>query len=468
MVATALAVNEAGGSAEGSTGFARIREYLESRPAGALVRIIMDRAENDPALLRTLEFAALSLEADSKLLKPALRKAIDAATRTRGFIDYGEAGGWAAGVAEALDQLAAISETRHAALALDLAEHAIERIEKAVEDINDSDGHCSDLMARAQAIHLAAARTARPDPVRLAQDLFICETEGEYDTFNGAVVLYADVLGEEGLAEYRRLASAAWDELPPRTGRNGAMVAGDYSVLETILDFFAERDGDVRARIALRAKDLSSPWRYFQLAEFCLAMGREDEALRRAEEGLWIFEDDRPDERLVLFAVDLLVKSGRGDAAHAQLSRAFEKAPSFSLYQRLRLTGGTAARDRTIEFLEAKAAREMPTPRYYPGDLLIDILTSEEEFDAAWRAARKHRASAGRIEKLARSSEVTHPEEALEVYARASIGSSISAATRLMPRRRAWSSAWHACARPPNRLRTSPRSSCDLPASGIS
>jgi tetratricopeptide (TPR) repeat protein len=417
MVATALAVNEAGASAEDSTGLARIREYLETRPAGELVGIILHRAENDPALLRRLEFATLSLDADSKRLNSALRKAIDAATRTRGFIDYGEAGGWATGVAEALDQLAGIAETRHAALALGLAEHAVERIEKAIEDIDDSDGHCCDLMARAQAIHLAAARSARPDPVSLAHDLFTRETEGEYDTFYGAVVLYADVLGEEGLAEYRRLAAAAWEQLPPRTSRDRAAVVGDYSVLATILDFFAERDGDVEARIALRAKDLLSPWQYVQLAEFCLAMGREAEALRRAEEGLWIFEDDRPDERLVLFAVDLLVKSGRSDAAHAHLSRTFEKAPSFTLYTRLRLVGGAAARKRAIEFLEAKAVRERRTSWHYPADLLIEILTSEEEFDEAWLAARRHGASAGLIGKLARASEATHPDEALEAYA---------------------------------------------------
>lgn len=418
MIATALAVNESGGGAEDLAGLVRIREYLESRPVRELVGIIMDRVENDPGLLRRLDFAALSLDADSERLKPALRQAIEAATRTHGFIDYGGAGGWATGVAEALDQLAGISETRHAALALDLAEQAIDRIEKAIEDIDDSDGHCSELLARAQTIHLAAARTARPDPVRLAHNLFIRETEGEYDTFSGAVVLYADVLGEEGLAEYRRLATAAWEELPPRMSRDREAVGGDYSVLADILDFFAERDGDVKARIALRGKDLSSPWRYVQLAEFCLAMGREDEALRRAEEGLWIFEDDRPDERLVLFAVDLLAKSGRTDKAQTHLWRAFEKAPSLALYKRLHLIGGAAARERALEFLEAKAARETRTVRPDPADLLIHILTNEGAFDAAWVAVRKHGASAALTESLARASEATHPNEALETYAR--------------------------------------------------
>ena len=41
----------------------------------------------------------------------------------------------------------------------------------------------------------------------------------------------------------------------------------------------------------------------------------------------------------------------------------------------------------------------------------------EKRFDQAWAAVRKHGASIGLKEKLARASEATHPREALEVYA---------------------------------------------------
>jgi tetratricopeptide (TPR) repeat protein len=179
------------------------------------------------------------------------------------------------------------------------------------------------------------------DPVKLARDLFSRETQSDYDTFRDAATEYADVLGEEGLAEYRRLAEEAWQELPARIGpRRGQDDRYDDSQVASILDFFAERDGDVDLRIALRAKNLSSQWAYLQLAEFCLTCGREEEALRRAEEGLWLFEDDRPDERLVSFAVDLLQKEDRKADAEAHLWRAFEKAPSLHLYGRLRALGG--------------------------------------------------------------------------------------------------------------------------------
>jgi tetratricopeptide (TPR) repeat protein len=275
------------------------------------------------------------------------------------------------------------------------------------------------LLDRARDIHLAAARVARPEPVQLARNLFAREMEGGYGTFDGALMLYADVLGEEGLAVYHRLAVEAWEKLPPRSGetRMHHEIPGGYDQLKDILDVFAERAGDVDARIALRAKDLSTAWSYLQLAEFCLSQGRQEEALRWAEEGLWIFEDGRPDERLVFFAVELLLKADRKGDAEAHLQRAFETAPSLDLYARLRKLGGKAARERAVTSLEARLAHEERTWWHSPADLLVRILMQEKMFDAAWAAARKHGASLGVKETLARATEATHPREVLEVYA---------------------------------------------------
>lgn len=418
MVAAALAVNGLdGGGADGA--MARIRAHLKKKGVDGLTEMIIELAERDPALFRKLDLAAAAVDADDETIEARLRKAIDDTTRTRGYVDYRSAPEWAANVDAVLASLADIGSGRLARVALDLAERAIERIEEATEEIDDSDGHCGALLDRAREIHLAAARETKPEPVRLARNLFAREMKEGYGTFSGAAETYEDVLGEEGLAEYRSLAAKAWDELPPRTaGRAAREPNGRYEQLWRILDFFAERDGDLDARIALRAKDLSSPWRYLQLAEFCRAHGQEDLALRRAEEGLWMFEDDRPDERLVFFAADLLAAAGRKSDAEAQLRRAFEKAPSLALYARLRALGGTEAGERAVEFLESRLVTEQRTAWYEPADLLIRILADEKKFDAAWAAVRRHGASMGVRETLARASEAGHPAEAVEVYAR--------------------------------------------------
>ncbi len=462
MVAVALTANAAGSDAdaEGAGALSRIRDHLKEKGVDALAEMIVALAERDPALFRKLDLAAAAAHADDKTLEARLREAIDGATRTRGFIEYREAPGWAADVDAALDTIADLASGRRANLALKLVERAIDLIERAAEDIDDSDGHCGALLHRARDIHLAAARVARPEPVQLARDLFAREMEGGYGTFDGAAVLYAEVLGEEGRAQYRRLAAEAWEKLPPRSGeaRKRDERSGDYHRLKDILDVFAEREGDVDARAALRAKDLSSPWNYLQLAEFYLSQGREEEALRWAEEGLWVFEDGRPDARLVFFAVELLSKAGRSREAEAHLRRAFEAAPSLDLHAQLCKLGGEPARERAIKFLEARLVGEERTRWHYPADLLIRILMHEKMFDAAWTAMRKHGASPGMKEVLARASETTHSRERLKSMPSASSSSPIPAAIRPTRKRRRSSPAWRRCAARPNKRPMSRRS----------
>jgi uncharacterized Zn finger protein len=418
MVALALAANEAGPDADGTGALAHIRDHLKKKSVDALVEMILEIAERDAALFRKLEIAASALQGDDKTLEARLRRAIDGATKMRGFVDYGEAADWAEGVESALDALAELASSDRAGLVLKLAEHAIERIETASGSIDDSEGHCGALLHRARDIHHAAARKARPDPVALARDLFAREMESDFETFHGAVSVYADVLGKKGLAEYRRLAAEAWAKLPALTGkpRERERSDGDYDRLRDILDVFAVREGDMEARIALRAKDLSSSWRYLQLAQFCRDQGRNAEALRHAEEGLWVFEDGRPDERLVVFVTELLAKAGRKSDAEAHLWRLFEKEPRLDLYARLRKLGGTAARDRAIALLKVHAEKNKSNRWRYPAEALLHIMMREKMLDAAWEVVSSHDAAMDTKVELARLSETTHPHEAAAVY----------------------------------------------------
>ena len=418
MVATALCANESdrGPESAGAGALARIRAHLAGKANGALVAMIVELAERDRALFRKLEIASAADGADDNTLAVRLNKAIDQATATRGYVEYGEAGGWAGGVDEALDALDALNST-HDHLLFKLAERAIDRIESAIESIDDSDGECGALLERARDMHIRAARGAGPDPVALARDLYERETGDGYGTFDGAAWLYADVLGEAGLAEYRRLATEAWEKLPPLTGRSRQKPQGDYDGLSGILDRFAEHDGDVEARIALRAKDLSSPWKYLELAEFCLRHKGAKEALRWAEEGLWTFEDAPSDARLVLFAANLLMKADRRGEAEAVLKRAFERAPDFNVYLRWREASGAAARDQALAVVELWAAAETGPSFGHPADLGVKILMHEKRFDTAWAMTRRHRVSRAVKECLARESEADHPREALNIYA---------------------------------------------------
>jgi uncharacterized Zn finger protein len=419
MVAVAFAANAAGGGAEanGVGALSRIRDHLKKRGTDALVEMIVDLAERDLGLFRKLDIAAAFDHADDKTLETRLRKAVDKVTHTGGYVDYRAASAWAAGIEATLDSISDLVTSGRADLAFRVVEHAIDRIERAMGAVDDSDGHCGALMHRARDIHLAAACATMPEPLKFARNLFAREMEDEYGIFDGAATLYADVLGEQGLAEYRRLATEAWQQ--PAAARAGARDdderPGNSYALMRILDLFAERDGDVETRIALRARDLSSAWDYLQLAEFCLAQGRADEALRRAEEGLWVFEDGRPREELVLLAAKLLSKAGRKEDAEAQLWRAFEKAPSLELYTAL-AKSGDAARERAVTSLQAKLADEDRNPWSHRTELLIEILIKQKQFKAAWAIVGERRVALDTRQDLARASEATHLKEALQVY----------------------------------------------------
>jgi hypothetical protein len=288
-------------------------------------------------------------------------------------------------------------------------------VEHAIGGIDDSDGYCHALMQRAAEIHLEAARKGNADPVALAGALFKRQFADGYDIFYDAVAAYADILGDAGLAEFRRLAEAAWAKLPMRTPnpRSRNEDRGDYAEPMSILDFFAARDGDLDARIALRRKDLSMPSCYLHLAQFCLEHRRTDEALRYAEEGLWLFDGDRPDGPLLSLVADLRVQSNRKNDAEQLLWRAFEKDPSHQLYAQLRKLGGEPVAERMLKFIAARSAKQ---GSFYKS-LYASILIEERMFDEAWRVVRTDAALIHLRDRLAQASEATHPREAVEAFA---------------------------------------------------
>ncbi len=132
---------------------------------------------------------------------------------------------------------------------------------------------------------------------------------------------------------------------------------------------------------------------------------------------MWLFEDDRPDERLVYFTVDLLLKAGRKTDAEAHLWRAFEKAPSLSLNSRLRKLGGEEAAQRAFKYLRQRLV-DAPSTRYHSlADLLVRVMIEAGMFEDACDVVRDHATSRGAREALARASQMTHAREALAVYA---------------------------------------------------
>jgi uncharacterized Zn finger protein len=427
LVAVALTANdlEPGAVEQAANRLSKIREHLRAGGIEPLVTMIMGLAERDPTLLGDLELAAAEVTADDQTLFVQFKKAITEATRTRGFVEYREARDWAETIERILDRVANLIGIGRAKLVLRLLDHFFARMDEALNSMDDSDGHGGAVYAKACEIHLAACRAAKPEPTVLARELFAREMDTDWDFFHGASETYADVLGDVGLAEYRRLASEAWQTIKPL--RAGGRLAHDEQFgvrlrLGAILESFAEREGDVDARIAIRANDLSTAYAYLGIAQLCLDHRREAEALKWAEEGVWQFED-HPDERLVFFMADLYRRIGRNEDVDKLLWQNFERLPSIELYRKLKAAAGSrkaaieAVRDRAVALLRSKLGKPETKARWSsPRELLLRLLISEKLVAEAWEVVRGHGSGESQLMDLAKQSERSHPDEALSAY----------------------------------------------------
>lgn len=424
MVATALAANalKPDEAAHASGRLGAIRDHLREQGVEALVEMVMSLAERDSALLRRLELAAAGRAMDDAAAVKFLKKALTDATSTRGVESYRGAGDWADGIAGVLDAIEPLIGQGRAGAALKLLDHFFDRMETALDDSDEG----ASVLERGAELHLAACKAAEPEPLALARDLFARETESHRDAFYDASGRYADLLGPAGLAEYRRLAQAAWDKLKPlRAGaRKEAWSYDGHRVqLASILERFATAAGDLDALIAVRSKDLSTPHAYLRLAETCEAHGAPGKALDWVEEGLWQFEGE-PDRALSAKAAALYREAGRDADAARILWRQFEKAPSLDGYRALKKTMGDAAAvaemvERAVAVLRARPAATKPSWAWsHENDLLVDVLIEEGRLAEAWAASREPGCSSGRLRSLADASEAAFPDEALDAYAK--------------------------------------------------
>lgn len=349
--------------------------------------------------------------------------AIDDATAVEGF-DWQEIAGWTDNVSAVLHAIRPLARGRRSNVALKLAEHAIGRIADAIDKINEYDFRFYRLIERAQKIHLAAVKVARPDPVELARYLSGLDRTAGYMISSYSFTAYAPVLGTTGLAEYRRLIEHAWASLPPKTPTNtDGPIPGVYWHLRDILDHFAKADGDVDVRIALRTKYLAESTECVRLIHFCLEQGQPDAALRHAEEALIMYAG-LPHANIARLAAKLLVERGRKAEAQLRLRNALNTADVGHGIDAMQIGGlcadlcafGSSARDWVLTRLEARIEGADKKSQVAFADILLGLLLDEQMFEAAFNAARRLPCSLEVKQRVAAKIEETLPAQAIELY----------------------------------------------------
>ncbi|HEU5308202.1 MAG TPA: SWIM zinc finger family protein [Acidimicrobiia bacterium] len=386
-----------------------IATYVMSLDPTRLAAIVLDQAARDWRLAERLTAearAALGLDVDEAVW----RKRVDAAFRRWGrFVDYRTAPDWAAGVFELLDALDELLATGHADVVITLAERCHRKAEAAIAYVDDSDGYITDIFHRVADLHLAACTASRPAPVPLARRLAKLELTAELDTFHRAASRYADVLGADGLAAYRKVVEPKWDALVP----GGDRWSHDEFRIRQAMIGLALASGDPDELIRVKEHDLRSPYDHVEIVEFLRVAGRRDDALTWARAGLTQFAG-RPHQLGTLRDVtaELLREEGDPQAAVDVYADAFAHDRTIDAYRKLlqAAEGAGVAEERRA------AAHELVASDPRASEVQVAMLLHDGDVEAAWLAATVHGCSPSLWLALARARETEHPLDVIPVY----------------------------------------------------
>jgi uncharacterized Zn finger protein len=404
-------------------------KVLREEDKDTVVRMMLDWAKDDDRLHeRLLQYAARRLSPESGV--GAASRAFERAVRVRDFVHYREASEWARGVDDAIDNISRLLEDGQAAAVIELCESALQKLVRAAEAIDDSDGHLSVLRDRLQDIHLRACQEAKPDPVALAGRLFEWELYGEFDVFFSAAARYADILGAKGLKVYRQLAEAEWERVPARTAKAERSEWGKHFRITHIMESLAQASGDIEELVAVMSRNLSHAYNYLRIAEVYSEARQHDKALQWAERGLKAFPE-HTDERLREFAAEEYHRRGRHEDAMKLMWEAFSERPYLEAYRTLERHAKKAGswpewRERALAEVRRRIAKAQEELRAQPkhrwigptGDhsQLVEIYLYEGDVESAWREAQAGGCSDALWLQLADKREAEHPADAAPIY----------------------------------------------------
>jgi uncharacterized Zn finger protein len=403
-----------------------LRSYLEQQDKNALIEWLIEAAENHPELRQRLmvENTTAAPQLDIKHVKQQIRQALS----VRGFIDYRGMRRFVTRARPVVHILEGLIAQGRSAEALPLLQYALEVGLKNLEKTDDSDGGFGDLLSGLAEAHHTAAMQARPNSKKFAKDFFKLRMLDGWNFFS--LDAYEPVLGEDGLAVYRKLVQHEWDKvLPKKAGKDEGSYFGEHFTIRTRMEELAERDQDIDALVAIKARDLSQVYAYSDIAEILFNAKRIEEAIGWAERGYKAFPNERK-HSLVDFLIKAYHEVKRHKDAEQLAWKEFSATPSLNSYQTLKQSAGKnknwpACRKKARSLLDkvvkdeasnkTKSSRYAFMPRSTRG-VLLEILLWENQIDEAVTQMKTHGCPRYLTMKMAQACEKSHKTESINLY----------------------------------------------------
>jgi hypothetical protein len=350
----------------------------------------------------------------------SIRAAIRSVTSPRQAELRVQTAGYARRLESALDALEKLLAAGHAAAVAELTAYGLERFGGIMRWRYDPHRGFEQVDSEFLSLHLRACAVAKPDPAELARWLFHFELSSARAAWEGVFIRYAGLLGEKGLAVYRKLAEAEWRARPsPRDEGSRLQEVVCHAALLTV-------DPELLSEVV--RSDFGRPWAYHVTARQCTELGLPDKAVAWAELGVKTFPS-APHPGLRELLAEEYGRRDRMTEALSQIWALFTESPSIENYRQLRTfaqKAGQAAvwRDEALEYLRERTARartagsreQQERERATCGSLLVEILLGEKNVEAAWHEAHIGGCNGDVWFKLARAREAKHPADAVRIY----------------------------------------------------
>ena len=290
-----------------------------------------------------------------------------------------------------LADIRSIASDLPADVVLSTALRGFQRLNRALERVDDSGGHRWAVQHDLRELHIHALSRLDWSPDQLAEHLLDLTLEDPADQFTNLLEHYAEVLGEPGQAAFFALVESRLDALPALTFGADFNEASLHLRLVDFLQERAEAADDVPALIALAKRTCTSVRDYYRISALYLRLPDLDEALA------WVDKADAVGEvRGRELALRVAVHTAREEwsAALAVQRRVFESEASASAYRTLqdlaeRVGNAQLERTEAQNFLRSHL-QGLPWQRERYAATLAAILREEGNLLEAYEVVREH------------------------------------------------------------------------------
>jgi hypothetical protein len=392
---------------DGTVPIPDLHDQLVDLPRDHLVRLLVELAEQDPAVARRLRLQSL----DGRTRQ--LGRVVDETLRTRRrHLGYREMLAYAGEAGPLVDALAQAAEGPAARDAVPVVERALSHVVKVLQHGDDSAGAGGDVARSLLRVHARASDVGRPDRRKLVRWL-LRFTLDDQDFFHPDVRDYAAALGEEGVEEYRT-------EVRRRAESDPEAFAPGHALQQLAL-----HDRDADAIVRLVGGDLDGAHRYVSVAQAFREIGDHDAALLWARRGMaqhvtW------HSRKLYDLAADVLAARGDLDGVVEVRRGGLEALPDPTSYAALREAAAATAVWPTLRPDALATLRGRGTDHY------LLALLSDGDVDTAWSALQNADVDPlqeSTVQRLAAARAETHPADAVP-FARRAVEQTLGTADR--------------------------------------